>query len=85
MGQTAIHGPYGGTVFPGLRKNRAGMTEIVYGDGVARRVVWRVIQGLADEGRLSDALPRAVAQTRVVPAFQAELKKRAIRIEAVTR
>ena len=85
MGQTAFHAPYGGTVFPGLRKNRAGMTETVYDDGAARRVVWRVIQALADDGRLSDALSRAVAHTRVVPAFQAELKKRAIRIEAVTR
>jgi hypothetical protein len=85
MGQTALHGPYGGTVFPGLRKNRAGMTETVHDDGAARRVVWRVIQALADDGRLSDALSRAVAQTCVVPAFQAELKKCAIRIEAVTR
>ena len=85
MGQTAFHAPYGGTVFPGLRKNRAGMTETVYGDGAARRMVWRVIQALAEEGRLSDALSRAVAQTRVVPALYVELKKRAIRIEAVTR
>ena len=85
MGQTAFHAPYGGTVFPGLRKNRAGMTETVYDDGVARRMVWQVIQGLADEGRLSDALSRGVAQTRVVPALYAELKKCAIRIEAVTR
>jgi hypothetical protein len=85
MGQTAFDGPYGGTVFPGLRKNRAGVTETVYDDGVAHRMVWQVIQGLADEGRLSDALSRAVAQTRVVPALYAELKKRAIRIEAATR
>jgi hypothetical protein len=61
------------------------MTETVYDDGVARRMVWRVIQALAEEGRLSDALSRAVAQTRVVPALYVELKKRAIRIEAVTR
>ena len=61
------------------------MTETVYDDGAARRMVWRVIQALAEEGRLSDALSRAVAQTRVVPALYVELKKRAIRIEAVTR
>jgi len=85
MGQTALHGPCGGTVFPGLRKNRAGMTETVHDDGAARRVVWRVIQALADDGRLSDALSRAVAQTRDVPALYAELRKRVIRIEAVTR
>jgi hypothetical protein len=84
MGQTAFHAPYGGAVFLGLRKNRAGTTEIVY-DGVARRLVWRVTQALADEGRLSDALSRAVGQTRVIPALYAELRKRAIVIEAVTR
>lgn len=85
MGQSAFHAPYGGTVFLGLRKNRSGATEIVYDDGVTRRLVWRVTQVLADEGRLSDALSRAAAQTRVLPALYAELKKRAIMIEAVTR
>lgn len=85
MGQTAFDAPCGGTVFPCLRKNRAGMTEIVHVDGVARRMVWRVTQALADDGRLSDALSRAVAQTRVVPALYAELKKRAILIKAVSR
>ena len=84
MGQTAFHAPYGGSVFLGLRKNRAGVTEIVYDDGVTRRLVWRVTQALADEGRLSDALSRAVGQTRVVPALYAELKKRAILVKAVT-
>ncbi len=58
MGQTAFHAPYGGTVFLGFRKNRAGTTEIVYDDGVSRRLVWRVTQALSDEGRLSDALSR---------------------------
>lgn len=85
MGQTAFHAPYGGTVFLGFRKTRAGATEIVYDDGVARRLVWRVTQTIADEGRLSEALSRAVSQTRVIPALYAELKKRAIAVEAVTR
>jgi hypothetical protein len=47
--------------------------------------VWRVTQALSDEGRLSDALSRAVGQPRVIPALYAELKKRAILIEVVSR
>jgi hypothetical protein len=85
MGQTAFHAPHGGSVFLGFRKTRAGATEIIYDDGVARRMIWRVTQTLADEGRLSDALSRAVGQARVVPALYAELKKRAIMVEAVIR
>ena len=85
MGQTSFHATHGGTVFLGYRKNRVGTTEIVYDDGVTRRLVWRVTQSLADEGRLSDALSRAVGQPRVIPALYAELKKRAILIEAVAR
>ena len=85
MGQSAFHAPHGGSVFLGIRKNRAGATEIVYDDGVARRLVWRVTQALTDEGRLSEALSRAVNQTRVLPALYAELKKRAIMVEAVIR
>ena len=85
MGQSAFHAPHGGSVFLGFRKNRAGATEIVYDDGVARRMVWRVTQAIADEGRLSEALSRAVNQTRVLPALYAELKKRAIMVEAVIR
>jgi hypothetical protein len=85
MGQTAFHAPFGGSVFLGLRKNRTGNTEIVYDDGVARRMVWRVTEAITDEGRLSEALSRAVNQTRVIPALYAELKKRAIMVEAVIR
>ncbi len=85
MGQSAFHAPHGGSVFLGIRKNRTGATEIVYDDGVARRMVWRVTEALADEGRLSDALARAVSHTRVIPALYAELKKRAIMVEAVVR
>ncbi len=85
MGQTAFHAPHGGSVFLGYRKARSGGTEIVYDDGVARRMVWRLTHPAADEGRLSEALARAVSQTRVIPALYAELKKRAIAIEAVVR
>lgn len=85
MGQAAFHAPHGGSVFLGIRKNRTGATEIVYDDGVARRLIWRVTEALADEGRLSDALSRAVRQTRVLPALYSELKKRAIAVEAVIR
>jgi hypothetical protein len=85
MAKYGFHAPCGGTVFLGFRKTRAGATEIVYDDGVARRMVWRVAQDAADEGRLSEALSRAVGQPRVIPALYAELKKRAIVVEAVTR
>ncbi len=85
VAQKAFHAPCGGGVFLGFRKNRAGTTEIIYDDGVARRLVWRVTQVLADEGPLSEALSRAVGQTRVIPALHAELRKRAIKVKAVTR
>ncbi len=85
MGPFAFHAPHGGSVFLGIRKNRMGGTEIVYDDGVARRMVWRVTEALTDENRLSDALARAVSHTRVLPALYAELKKRAIMVEAVIR
>jgi hypothetical protein len=83
MGQSAFHAPFGGSVFLGYRTTRSGGTEIIYDDGVARRMVWRVTQALADEGRLSEALSRAVSQTRVIPALYSELKKRSIAVEAV--
>lgn len=80
--QTTFHAPHGGADFLGWRK-RAGATEIVYDDGVARRMVWRVAGGTADESRLSDALQVAVGSLRVVPTLYEELKKRAISIERV--
>jgi hypothetical protein len=83
MGQQAsFHAPNGGADFLGWRK-RAGLTEIIYDDGVARRMVWRVASDRMDEGRLSDALRAAVGATRVVPSLYEELKKRAIAIERV--
>lgn len=80
--QTSFHSPHGGADFLGWRK-RAGMTEIVYDDGVARRMVWRVEGTTPNEGPLSDALRTAVGSLRVVPTLYEELKKRAIAIERV--
>lgn len=79
--QTTFHAPHGGADFLGWR-TRAGQLEIVYDDGVARRMVWRVA-GQGNEARLSDALRVAVGALRVVPTLYDELKKRAIAIERV--
>ncbi len=81
--QTSFHAPHGGADFLGLRKTRAGSTEIVYDDGVARRMVWRVADQKGSEAGLSDALRVAVSALRVVPTLYEELKKRAIAIEHV--
>jgi hypothetical protein len=80
--QTSFHAPHGGADFLGWRKARNGATEIVYDDGVARRMVWRVA-GAASDARIVDALRVAVGSLRVVPALYDELKKRAIAIERV--
>ncbi len=81
--QSTFHSPLGAD-FLGIRQSRSGSTEIVYDDGVARRMVWRVASpAKADEQRLSDALRVAVGHARIVPALYDELKKRAIAIERV--
>jgi hypothetical protein len=83
MGQQAFfHAPHGGADFLGIRKSRTGGTEIVYDDGVARRMVWRV-EGQAADGKLTDALRVAVGSLRVIPTLYDELKKRAIQIERI--
>lgn len=79
--KTAYQTPGGGFDFLGLRK-RQGRVEIIYDDGVARRKVWRVL-GTASEGQLDEALAIAARDLRVLPALYAELRKRAITIEAV--
>ena len=81
--QTSFHAPHGGADFLGLRKTRAGSIEIVYDDGVARRMVWRVSQQIGSDAGLSDALRVAVSALRVVPTLYEELKKRAIAVEHV--
>jgi hypothetical protein len=78
-----FHSPLGGADFIGLRESRKGETEIVYDDGVARRMVWRVTCPRPDLSALGEAMSRALTQTRVVPALHAELRRRAIQIEMV--
>lgn len=81
--QSTFHAPHGGADFLGWRKTRAGGTEIVYDDGVARRMVWRVASNDPSEIRISEALRVAVGSIRVLPTLYDELKKRAIAIERV--
>ncbi|NJM82025.1 MAG: hypothetical protein HC844_05560 [Tabrizicola sp.] len=84
MGQQAsFHAPHGGADFLGWRKTRAGATEIVYDDGVTRRMVWRVASAEPSDARISEALRVAVGSLRVVPTLYDELKKRAIAIERI--
>lgn len=78
---SAYHSALGGADFLGLRTTPRGM-EIVYDDGVARRMVWRVAS-VSTEDTIGEALRVAVGQARVVPALYTELKKRAVAIEAV--
>jgi hypothetical protein len=80
---TFFHAPNGGADFLGLRRSRTGATEIVYDDGVMRRMVWRVAGPGQDEARLSEALQAAVGAPRIVPTLYDELKKRAIAIERI--
>jgi hypothetical protein len=85
----SFHSATGASDFLGLRPGRRGGTEIVYDDGVARRIVWRATDqrtgGDADAARLSDALERAVNQPRVLPALYSELKRRAIAVEIIAQ
>lgn len=80
--QTTFHASHGGADFLGLRKSRAGSTEIVYDDGLKQRMIWRVSGAMGDEV-ISDALQAAMATNRVLPTLYEELKKRAIEIERV--
>lgn len=82
MAPITHHNRLGGFDFLGLRKARSGGMEIIYDDGVKRRMVWRVL-GEANAAHIDTALARAVSQIRVLPALYAELKKRSIMIEAV--
>ena len=81
--QSTFHAPHGGADLLGWRKTRQGATEIVYDDGVARRMIWRVATTDPSEARISDALRVAVGSLRVVPTLYDELKKRAIAIERI--
>lgn len=80
--QTTFHAPGKGADFLGLRVTRTGTTEIVYEDGAAHRMVWRVLAAAGREDALSEALTLAVRAERVVPTMMNELKKRAIAVES---
>ena len=82
MTQSFFHSPRGGVDFLGLRTARNGSTEIVYDDGVARRMVWRVTR-VTNPDSLGDALATAVGAARVLPTLYAELKRRGVAIEAI--
>lgn len=79
--QTTFHAPGKGADFLGWRISRAGSTEIVYEDGLAHRIVFRVRSGPCDEADMAEMLQNAVRANRVVPALMGELKKRAIEVE----
>jgi hypothetical protein len=81
--QSGFHAPNGGAQFLGFRKARNGSTEVVFDDGVSRRMIWRVLNNQFDERHLSDALCQAVSALKVVPALIAEAGKRAITLERV--
>lgn len=74
-----------GLDFLGLRKTRRGRFEIVYDDGAARRMVWRVAadQAPVNETAVTDALRVAVDAPYILPSLYHELKKRALEIERV--
>ena len=72
-----------GLDFLGLRKTRGGRFEIVYDDGAARRMVWRVAAGAVNESAVTDALRVAVDAPYILPSLFNELKKRALEIERV--
>lgn len=80
----ALHSPHGAGDFLGLRRTRNGGLEIVYDDGVAKRLVWKVAVG-TDPRPLGEALRAALDANRVVPALYSELKKRGVGIEAVAK
>ncbi|MBP9951020.1 MAG: hypothetical protein V9G14_12000 [Cypionkella sp.] len=80
--QTTFHAPVG-RAFLGWRKNRGGLTEIVYDSGVQTRIIWRVAGPCVSESGLVEALSVAVTANRVVSSLYEELKKRAIAIEMI--
>ena len=79
--QHTFHAPGKGADFLGWRISRAGSTEIVYEDGRAQRIIFRVCNGTCDEDAMAEMLESSVRANRVVPALMDELKKRAIEVE----
>jgi hypothetical protein len=81
--QSGFHAPNGGAHFLGYRKARNGGTEVIYDDGVSRRMVWRVSNHQVNEAHLSDALRSAISALKIVPALISEVGKRAIALERI--
>ncbi|MBC7476551.1 MAG: hypothetical protein H7317_00470 [Pseudorhodobacter sp.] len=79
--QHTFHAPGKGADFLGWRISRAGTTEIVYENGLAQRMIFRICSGPCDETDMAEILQSAVRANRVVPALMGELKKRAIEVE----
>jgi hypothetical protein len=79
--QHTFHAPGKGADFLGWRISRSGLTEIVYEDGAAHRMVFRVRSGSYDETGMDEVLQAAVGSGRVVATLMEELKKRAIEVE----
>jgi len=79
----SFHGPLGRSDFLGMRSRSRGQVEIVYDDGIANRMVWRVVQAKTDPEVLRTILSSAVRESRVVPTMISELRRRAIQIEIV--
>jgi hypothetical protein len=80
---STFRAPQGGADLLAWRKTRQGGTEIVYDDGVTRRMVWRVVTNDASEARIAAALRAAAGSVTIVPTLYDELKKRAIAIRRV--
>lgn len=82
MTYPAFHSTSGRDDFLGLREGRGGAVELVYDDGGARRMIWRLAAD-ANLAGVGEAMRLAVDHLRVVPTLHAELTKRAIAIEAI--
>lgn len=83
MMSVAFHGAADRGDFLGLRQRARGPVEIVYDDGVTKRLVWQETGVGADPDLLREVLASAVRAARVVPALHAELKRRAINVEMI--
>lgn len=84
MGRSlSFSAPHGGGDVLALRHTSSGQPQIIYDDGVGRRIVWRVASPVA-EPRLIEALRVAATRLKIVPALLEELKKRAILVDRAT-
>lgn len=70
---------HGGGDVLALRHDRSGQPQIIYDDGVGRRIVWQVLSPGA-ESRIIEALRIAATRLKIVPSLLEELKKRAITV-----